>query len=115
MQKQPYSLRLDASNDKGIEKMLPIRIYDINFNRIVTKFFDINTLTGRDASLFNSVDTQLENNDISWDYCTSIGVDNTNVNIGEQNSIKSRALLKNNRIIIVGCPCQFYTMHCNFF
>ena len=50
--------------------------------------------------------TQLENNDISWDYCTSIGVDNTNVNIGEQNSVRSRALLKNNRIIIVGCPCH---------
>ena len=53
-----------------------------------------------------SVDTQLENNDISWDYCTSLGVDNTNVNIGEQNSIKSRALLKSNRIKIVGCPCH---------
>ena len=37
---------------------------------------------------------------------TSIGVDNTNVNIGEQITIKSRALLKNNRIIIVGCPCH---------
>ena len=50
MQKQPYSLLLDASNDKGIEKMFPItvRIYDINFNRIMTKFFDIDTLTGRE-------------------------------------------------------------------
>ena len=47
--KQPYSLLLDTSNDKGIEKMFPItvRIYDINFNRIMTKSFDINTLTGR--------------------------------------------------------------------
>ena len=112
MQKQPYSLLLDASNDKGIEKMFPItvRIYGINFNRIMTIFFDINTLMGHDAStaesLFNSVYTQLENNDISWDYCTSIGVDNMNVNIGEQNSIKSRAWLKNKRIIIVGCPCH---------
>ena len=49
MQKQPYSLLLDASN-KGIEKMFPItvRIYDLNFNRIMTKYFDINNLTGRD-------------------------------------------------------------------
>ena len=110
VQKQPDSLLLDTSNDKDIEKMFPItvRIYDINFNRIMKKFFDINNLTGRGAStsLFNSVDVQLEYNDISWDYCTSIGVDNTNVNIGEQNSIKSRALLKNNRIIMVGCPCH---------
>ena len=48
MRKQLYSLLLHASNDKGIEKMFPItvRIYDINFNRIMTKSFDINTLTG---------------------------------------------------------------------
>ena len=38
MQSQPYSLMLDATNDVGIEKMYPIvvRIYDVNFNRIMT-------------------------------------------------------------------------------
>ena len=36
------------------------------------------------------MDAQLENNEVSWDYCTVIGVDNTNANIGEQNSTKSR-------------------------
>ena len=40
MQLQPFSIMLDASNDTGIEKMYPItvRIYDVNFNRIMTNF-----------------------------------------------------------------------------
>ncbi|KAJ8030946.1 hypothetical protein HOLleu_27502 [Holothuria leucospilota] len=48
MQNQPYSLMLDASNDTGLQKMFPVtvRIYDINFRRIMTKFLDINLLEG---------------------------------------------------------------------
>ena len=56
--------------------------------------------------MFESVDKQLENHDISWDYCLVIGLDNTNTNIGEHNSIKSRANEKNKSIIIAGCPCH---------
>ena len=112
MQESPYSLMLDASNDTGIEKMFPItvRIFYINFNRIMTKFFDMNLLTGRRAStaeeMLNSVDEQLTNNDISWEYCTALGVDNTNTNIGEYNSLKSRAIAKNASLVVVGCPCH---------
>ena len=61
----------------------------------MTKFFDINTLTRWDASctdsLFRSADVQLKQQEISWDNCTAIGVDNTNVNFGEHDSIKSWA------------------------
>ena len=61
MQLQTFSIMVDASNDTGIEKMYPItvRIYDVNFNRIMTNFFDINMLQGRDPSaaesMFNSI------------------------------------------------------------
>ena len=37
---------------------------------------------------------------------TSIGLDNTNTNIGDHNSIKSRALERNPEIVISGCPCH---------
>jgi len=73
MQKNPFSLMVDATNDTGVEKMFPItlRIFDVNFDRIITKFFDMNTSTGRDSStaevMFNSIDKQLESNNISWD------------------------------------------------
>ena len=49
----------------------------------MTKFFDMNLIDGTDAStaetMFQSVDNQLNNHDISWDYCLAIGLDNTNV------------------------------------
>ena len=112
MQEMPYSLMLDGSNDNGIQKMFPItvRIFDVNFSRIMTKFLDMNLLEGRDAStadvMFESVNNFLSENDIQWDHCMAIGLDNTNVNIGDHNSIKSRAKEKNEDIVIAGCPCH---------
>ena len=112
MQELPYSLMLDGSNDAGIEKMFPVtvRVFDVNFKRVMTKFFDINVIEGWDAStaesMFQSVDDLLATNSIEWDCCMAIGLDNTNVNIGDHNSIKSRAQEKNENIIISGCPCH---------
>lgn len=46
MKKFPFSFMIDGSNDTGIAKMYPItvRIYDVNFNRVMTKFFDMNLM-----------------------------------------------------------------------
>ena len=112
MEENPFSIMLDGSNDNGLEKMYPItvRIYDVRFNRVMTKFFSMNLLEGTDAStaacMFDSVNNQFEENGISWDHCMAIGLDNTNANIGQRNSIKSRAREKNPEIIIAGCPCH---------
>ena len=40
----PFSFTLDGSNDIGLQKMYPVtvRIFDINFNRIMTKSFHMN-------------------------------------------------------------------------
>ena len=48
MKKFPFSFMIDGSNDTGIAKMYPItvRIYDVNFNRVMTKFFDMNLIEG---------------------------------------------------------------------
>ena len=76
----------------------------------MTKFFSMNLLEGTDAStaacMFDSVSNQFEENGISWDHCMAIRLDNTNANIGQRNSIKSRAREKNPEIIIAGCPCH---------
>ena len=44
MEKFPFSMMLDASNDTGLYKMFPItvRIFDVNFGRVMTKFYVIN-------------------------------------------------------------------------
>ncbi|CAB4033387.1 Hypothetical predicted protein [Paramuricea clavata] len=82
----PFSIMIDGSNDNGIAKMYPItvRIYDDEFNRVMTKFFDMNLIEGR----------------------LRLGVDNTNVNIGEHDSIKSRVLANEPKVVVVGCPCH---------
>ena len=52
MQEIPYSLMLNGSNDTGLSKMfaITVRVFDVNFNRVMTKFFYINLIDGTDAS-----------------------------------------------------------------
>ena len=38
--------------------------------------------------------------------CTSVGVDNTSVNIGVRNSLKTRILQRNPAVFFNGCPCH---------
>ena len=52
--------------------------------------------------MFPSVDKLFIKYDISWDFITGLGIDNTNANIGEHNSMKSRAIEKNHNIFIAG-------------
>ena len=57
---------VDGSNDAGLGKMFPIsiQIFHVNFNRIMTKFFDMNMLQGKAAStadcMFGSSNQQME-------------------------------------------------------
>ena len=41
-----------------------------------------------------------------WIMCTSVGVDNTSVNIGVRDSLKTRVLNSNPAIYFNGCPCH---------
>ena len=112
MQKLPFSMMLNASNDTGLYKMFPITdcIFDVNFGRVMTKIYDINHTKGRDAStaqaLFQSVDEILAKNGVQWKNCTSLGLDKTNTNICNRNSIITKALEKNPTTNISGCPCH---------
>ena len=96
MKTNPFSLMVDGSNDAGLEKMFPIsvRIFDINFGKVMTKFFDMNMLAGHNSStavfMFNSIDNQLEKNGIPWNMVSVIGCSH----VGSHNSIKTRALQK---------------------
>ena len=56
--------------------------------------------------MFNNVESQFTQHGIDWEYCSTIGLDNTNVNVGEYNSIKSRARDKFVNQIVIGCPCH---------
>ena len=112
MKQLPFSIMIDGSNDTGIAKMYPItvRIFDADFNRVLTKFFDMNLIEGRTsgttATTFEHVDATFEKNGFSWNSVTALGVDNTNANIGTHDSIKTQVLAKQPKVVIAGCPCH---------
>lgn len=112
MKLNPFSIAVDGSNDVGLSKMNPltVHIFDLERSRIVTRFLDMCTATASTAeAIYGVVDEKLaelleiEN---PWKYCTSVGVDNTSVNIGIRNSLKSRVLQRNSAIFFNGCPCH---------
>ena len=112
MKLHPFSLAVDGSSDEGLEKMNPltVRIFDVNTNRVVTRFLDMCTSSSATAEgIFTVIDeklTTLLNCAQPWDLCTLVGVDNTSVNIGIQNSLKTRVLTQNPAIYFNGCPCH---------
>ena len=96
MKSQPFALAVDGSNDTGLQKMNPltVRIFDYDDGVVSTKFLDMCLTSGMNAGtaegIFNAVDTALHSRDIEWNHCIGLGMDNTSVNMGKHNSIKSR-------------------------
>lgn len=56
--------------------------------------------------MFDNIDSILKDAEVGWDNCVGIGLDNTAVNMGRKNSIKSRALEANPSVYVNGCPCH---------
>ena len=85
---------------------ITVRLYDVHFNRIMTHFFDMNLLEGRDSSTAEVMSTVLIRNYqnmrlvgttvLLW---ASIILIQTSV---WHNSIKSRAQAKNDCVIVTG-------------
>ena len=76
MIQSPFSIILGGTNDTGLQKMYPVTvcIFDVNFNRIMKKFFDINFLEGTDAptaaSMFDSVNNLFERYNMQLTFIT---------------------------------------------
>ena len=104
-----YSIATDGSNDQGLQRMNPVtvRLFDINQHKVVTKFFDMCLSTSSTAvGIFNTINASMTKNDLTWDNCVSLAVDNTSVNVGRNNSVIVEAREKNGNIILMGCPCH---------
>lgn len=112
MRSNPFSVAVDGSNDVGLTKMNPltVRIFDVETSRVVTQFLDMCTASAATAeAIYGVVDgrlAELLGTENPWELCTSVGVDNTSVNIGVHNSLKSRVLQRNPAIYFSGCPCH---------
>lgn len=112
MRDNPFSVAVDGSNDNGLTKMNPltVRIFFVESSRIVTQVLDMCTASAATAeAIYSVVDGKLAkllDTDNPWKLCTSVGVDNTSVNIGIHNSLKSRVLQRNPAVYFSGCPCH---------
>ena len=56
--------------------------------------------------IFAKMEEAMTSHNIPWTNCVGLSVDNTSVNMGCRNSIKTRVLDKNPAIYIMGCPCH---------
>ena len=84
MQKSPFSLATDGSNDNGLLKMNPltVRIFDINLGKVKTSLLDMCVSKGGTAEeLLTTIDNCMSAFGIPWDNCVAVGVDNTSVNL----------------------------------
>ena len=109
MKEYPFSVSVDGSSDTGVEKMNPmtIRIFDINRGSATARFLDMCMASSSSAEgIFTRMNEVLQNNSITWKNCVGLGVDNTSVNMGCRNSIKTGVQAENEAICIMGCPCH---------
>lgn len=89
---------------------ITVQIRDVISNMVVTRFLDMCTTTGATAeAIYSTMNLKLGsllNCPNPWMLCTSVRVDNTSVNIGVRDSIKTRVLQQNPAVYFNGCPCH---------
>ena len=109
MKSSPYALSIDGSSDNDLEKVNPltVRVFDEEMGVVATHFFDMCSSSSSTAeAIFSKMKEALVKHDISWQNCVGIGLDNTSVNMGCNNSIMTRIKAVNPSTSIVGCPCH---------
>lgn len=87
---------------------LTVKLFDVD--RVEHMFLDMCITTGTNAAtaetIFEKMDSVLKKDNIPWQNCVGLSVDNANVNMGVCNSIKSRILSINPTVYVHGCPCH---------
>lgn len=58
------------------------------------------------VAMYNGMIHVLDKNAIPLSNCVALGVDNTNSNIGQHNSLKTRITRENPSIHVAGCICH---------
>ena len=107
MKNGPYTIAIDGSSDTGIEKMNPLTVRIFDNATVSTQFLDMCMSSSATAEgIFSKIEGVLSKHSISFGNCVGIGLDNTSVNMGCRNSIKTRILQMNPAVHVMGCPCH---------
>ena len=112
IKEQSYALVNDATSDTGLKKMSAVycQIFDIiKSKRVEFQFYDMCATSGelcsKASTLFEAIDGTLTKDGLDWDI-VSVGLDNTNANVGNKNSIKSRVHEKKASCFIADYNCH---------
>ena len=57
-------------------------------------------------AIFSKIDATLKQNNVPWNNCVSIGMDNTSVNVGRRNSIMTKVQVVSPSVFVNGCACH---------
>lgn len=109
MKTEPFSLATDGSNDSGLQKMnsLTVRISDVSRGEVITQLLDMCLTSASTAeSIYGKINDTLMQFGVDWDHCVAFSVDNTSVNLGCRNSIRTRVHQQNPSVYFIGCPCH---------
>ena len=94
--------------------MNPVCVYIFDVKRskqVEFKFYSVSSTSGEDCSkaetLFTAINDVFKSDDLDWDNVVSVGLDNTNTNMGSRNSLRTRILAENPQTFIAGCNCHF--------
>ena len=97
MSENPFSFCHDGSSDTSIKKRNPvcITIFEASSSkRVESNFYDMRVTTGEYCGtaevLFQAINNNFIRDSIDWQNVIAVGSDNTNVNMGCNNSIKTR-------------------------
>ena len=86
---------------------LTVQIYDVNLKRAKTSFLDVCLSSGSTAQMFfQGINECLPGHRIPWENCVAFSVDNPNVNLGKNNSIRTLVKLQNPSEYFNGCQCH---------
>ena len=89
-----------------------VRIFDIKNSKTVSEHFYSMCLTegedaGKASKLFEAIEESFGADEIPWNNCASLSVDNTKAMVGKQNSVASRFLQKKPQHIYWRLPLSF--------
>ena len=112
MKEQLCTLVNNATSDAELKKVNAVccQIFDVDTSkRVEFKFYNTCATSGEHClkanQLFEAIDGTLTKDGLDWDNIVGVGLDNTNANIGNKNSIKSR-ILENACCFVADCNCH---------
>jgi hypothetical protein len=104
---------VDCMRNGPFSQMGPVihvlRLWTQSLSRVATtQFLDMcMSYLSTAEGIFCKMKEVLDKHNIMWDNCVVVGLDNTSVNLGRRNSIKTRIESKNPAVYVMGVSLSY--------